>query len=116
MKKRLLIFLILFSIILSQNIYGSPDDFDDDGEINEEDCRPYDPKINSNAKEICKDGIDNDCDGVADRKDFDCFETYKTDEVFPTRGESVNGESNSNGDSGFSLLYIIIPIVLVFLV
>jgi hypothetical protein len=36
------------------------------------DCRDDDPAANPAAREICSDGIDNDCDGFIDGADSDC--------------------------------------------
>ncbi len=41
-----------------------PDD-DGDGDPDETDCAPSDPKTSSSATEVC-DGVDNDCDGTVD--------------------------------------------------
>lgn len=53
-------------------VYDS--DYDNDGYTeNEGDCNDSNPKINSHTKEICGDGIDNDCDGMPDCYDSDCY-------------------------------------------
>ena len=41
-----------------------PDD-DNDADLDESDCEPYNPQVNAYMDEIC-DGIDNDCDGIPD--------------------------------------------------
>ena len=41
------------------------DDEDGDGSCAESDCDDADPDVNPSAREVC-DGVDNDCDGVAD--------------------------------------------------
>lgn len=41
-------------------------DRDGDGLDTSTDCNDFNPLINSNAAEICDDGVDNDCDGLID--------------------------------------------------
>lgn len=51
------------------------EDIDNDGDgYNEKegDFDDSDPYVNPGALEICDDGIDNDCDGVADCDDYEC--------------------------------------------
>jgi MYXO-CTERM domain-containing protein len=48
------------------------EDADRDGFTDAEDCDDSDAEINPDAKEVCSDGIDNDCDGDADSNDSDC--------------------------------------------
>jgi MYXO-CTERM domain-containing protein len=48
------------------------EDADRDGFTDAEDCDDSDAEINPDAKEVCSDGIDNDCDGDADSDDTDC--------------------------------------------
>ena len=48
-------------------------DTDEDGySIDEGDCDDGDPEINPGVKEICDDGIDNDCDVAIDFQDPEC--------------------------------------------
>lgn len=48
-------------------------DSDQDGfSIDEGDCDDGDPEINPGVKEICDDGIDNDCDVAIDFQDPEC--------------------------------------------
>jgi hypothetical protein len=45
---------------------------DDYVTIDGPDCNDYDAAINPGATEVCDDGIDSDCDGLADGDDPDC--------------------------------------------
>jgi hypothetical protein len=58
-------------------LIGDEPDPDGDGSPCEEDCRPDDPLSFPGAPEICSDGIDQDCSGVADDDPVcpDCIET-----------------------------------------
>jgi hypothetical protein len=47
-------------------ILGANADPDGDGFRCETDCAPDDPTINPAAEDVCRDGIDQDCNGVAD--------------------------------------------------
>ncbi len=59
-------------------LYGVDDtqwvDSDSDGYPPGEDCDDQDPAIYPDADEVCDDGVDNDCDGLADEDDEDCQE------------------------------------------
>ena len=50
-------------------------DADGDGHVRDEDCDEYDATVNASADEVC-DGIDNDCDGVADESPTDGLTFY----------------------------------------
>jgi MYXO-CTERM domain-containing protein len=50
---------------------GSVMDADNDGVLAGEDCDDSDPRLYPGAQEICRDDLDNDCDGATDEKD-DC--------------------------------------------
>jgi len=47
-------------------------DVDGDGYDVPQDCDDNDAAVNPGAVEICDDGVDNDCDGLADEVDPDC--------------------------------------------
>lgn len=48
---------------------GVGPDKDGDGYPLSEDCEDNSPAIHPDEDELCDDGIDNDCDGVADNND-----------------------------------------------
>jgi len=53
-----------------QNVHNTTDTADVDGDgqsVAQGDCNDHDPEIFTGHPEICGDGKDNDCDGVADR-------------------------------------------------
>jgi formate-dependent nitrite reductase cytochrome c552 subunit len=52
---------------------GSCTDGDGDGYCDPEDCDDGDPAVNPGATEICDDGIDNDCNDLADGADPICL-------------------------------------------
>ncbi|GAC1351330.1 MAG: hypothetical protein NVS3B20_04040 [Polyangiales bacterium] len=47
-------------------------DFDGDGYVAKDDCNDHDPLVNPGAFDVPGDGIDNDCDGLADEPEPDC--------------------------------------------
>jgi hypothetical protein len=47
-------------------------DTDADGVCDSADCGPLDPLIRPGARELCLDGLDNDCDQATDLDDEDC--------------------------------------------
>ncbi|MBN2020002.1 MAG: putative metal-binding motif-containing protein [Sedimentisphaerales bacterium] len=58
------------------------DDFDGDGysplgsyccQFPEPDCNDTNPNVNAGISEICTNGIDDDCDGLTDCNDTDCY-------------------------------------------
>ncbi len=51
---------------------GEDIDTDGDGFPDDEDCDPFDDSIYPGAPEICEDGVDNDCNGLADDDDPIC--------------------------------------------
>ncbi|MCB9777299.1 MAG: FG-GAP repeat protein [Alphaproteobacteria bacterium] len=55
-----------------------PKDDDGDGWFTPDDCNDYDPAINPDATEVC-DGVDNDCNGIADVNDAVDTRTYYKD-------------------------------------
>jgi len=52
---------------------GGPD-YDGDGFPTAEDCNEFDPSVNPGAGEDCQDGIDDDCDGLIDFMDGQCYD------------------------------------------
>ena len=52
---------------------GGGSDFDGDGALDEVDCAPEDPTVYPGAAEVCDDGVDQDCDGLVDLLDPDCW-------------------------------------------
>lgn len=51
---------------------AAPTDSDGDGYPDDEDCDDSDPSIHPGAEEVCGDGLDNDCDELADCDDDNC--------------------------------------------
>ena len=55
-------------------------DLDGDGYLDEAyggaDCDDTDPAVNPGAPEVCDNGVDDDCDGLADGLDPDCFPPF----------------------------------------
>jgi len=49
-----------------------PQDMDQDGYDDTEDCDDSDATINPGADEVCDDEVDNDCDELTDDEDDDC--------------------------------------------
>ena len=61
------------------------------------DCDDIDPLVGPEVEEICDDGIDNDCDGLADYEDDECpifeaFVTCLTPVVYPGEYSQVKVE------------------------
>lgn len=56
-----------------------PWDEDGDGYGRPDDCAPDDPSIHVNARELCDDGVDNDCDGEVDGWDPQCHQVSTSD-------------------------------------
>jgi hypothetical protein len=54
---------------------GYPDE-DGDGYDETEDCDDSNPDVYPGALEVCDDEIDNDCDGLIDNEDEDCYECF----------------------------------------
>jgi len=73
-------------------------DTDDDGAADDVDCAPDDDTVHPGAGEACDDGVDNDCDGLVDDLDDDCF-----------AGDDDDDDDDSSGDddddpSGITLI------------
>lgn len=65
-------FTCLMVLLLNAAMAGKPVDNDDDGYTDRVDCNDNDSQVNPDAIEVCFDGVDNNCDGLADSADPTC--------------------------------------------
>ena len=76
------------------------EDADGDGYNScEGDCDDADVDSNPGSAEICEDGIDNDCDGLADENDSDCQEAPPEEFEFGEIGGGCDCVASHTGRS-----------------
>jgi hypothetical protein len=87
-------------------------DFDGDGTVDVDDCRPEDPAVHPRAVEVCDDLVDNDCDGRTDTADDECIDLDgdgsandpdcddEDPDVYPGAPDPYGDGSDSNCDGG----------------
>jgi hypothetical protein len=54
--------------------YPAGPDYDGDGFPTAEDCNEFDPYVNPGTWEDCQNGVDDDCDGLSDFMDGQCYD------------------------------------------
>ena len=69
---------------------GAPVDADGDGYTTEDDCDDSDAEVHPGAQEICNDGVDDNCDGLADIED---------PTVIGTESFAVDSDGDGFGDA-----------------
>ena len=80
--------------------FTSNPDYDGDGYLKTgayADCNDWKSAIHHGASELCYDGIDNDCDGIVDANDPDCWATPPGMALIPA-GCFNMGDAFSEGD------------------
>jgi hypothetical protein len=85
-----------------------PEDLDNDGFFSDEDCNDTDSSMNPDADEVCGDGIDNDCSGIADdgcpESLADAQASLLGEQAGDRAGQSVRPAGDINGDGAPDLV------------
>ncbi len=80
-----------------------PDEADGDGDgysICDGDCEDGIPTANPGADEVCDNGVDDDCDGVIDDHDLDCYEVDPGDDDAADDDDDDTGGCECRAGSG----------------